>query len=105
MSNPFDMNNLAGLLGNVQQTLSQVKEMAATIQATAETGGGAVKVTASAEPAIVSLEIDPAALDDKEMLEDMIRAAANEALRKAREEMQQGVASKMPFPIPPGLLG
>jgi DNA-binding YbaB/EbfC family protein len=56
-----------------------------TVEATA--GGGVVKVIASGKKQLVGIEIDPEVIDpeDVEMLQDLILAAANEALQKAEE--------------------
>ncbi|HHV54284.1 MAG TPA: YbaB/EbfC family nucleoid-associated protein [Firmicutes bacterium] len=67
-------------IARVQEELSQK-----TVEGTA--GGGVVKVVASGQQQILSVSIDPAVVneDDVEMLQDLIVAAVNEALRKARE--------------------
>ena len=68
-------------------------------------GSGMVKVTATGDQQIVSVSIDPSVMDDRELLEDLVRAATNEALRRA----QQASAEKLSelagsLPLPPGLL-
>jgi DNA-binding YbaB/EbfC family protein len=82
---------------NMNQMLKQVQQMQAemvkaqeelkqqTVDASA--GGGMVKVTVTGDLEIKSIEIDPDAVDpeDVEMLQDMVLAAANEALRSAQE--------------------
>ena len=57
-------------------------------------GGGAVTVVVSGKKEVVSVKIDPSAVDpeDVEMLEDLIMAAANEALRKMDEVSQSSMA-------------
>ena len=82
---------------NMQQMLKQVQKMQAEMMAAQESlkderveasaGGGMVKVVATGELAIESIIIDPAAVDpeDVEMLQDMVLAAVNEALRSAQE--------------------
>ena len=80
---------MAGM--NMQQMMKQARKMqeqlAAAQESLAETtvdaGGGMVKVTARGDMQITSLKIDPEAVDpeDVEMLEDMIMAAVNEAIR------------------------
>ena len=59
------------------------------VEATA--GGGMVTVEANGKQEIVSIKIDPEVVnrDDVQMLEDLVLAASNEALRKSREMMQQ----------------
>lgn len=78
---------------NMQQMMKQARKMQEQLVAAQENiaqstvdasaGGGMVKVTVNGEMQITSLKIDPEALDpeDVEMLEDMITAAVNEALR------------------------
>ena len=71
----------------MQQQMEKVQaELAArTVEATS--GGGAVKAVAKCDGILASLKIDPQALnpDDAQLLEDMILAAANQALTQARE--------------------
>ena len=71
-----------------QQQEAQEKLKSETVEATA--GGGMVKVVISGDLRVQTLQIDPDAVDpeDVEMLQDMVTAALNEALRSA-EELQQ----------------
>jgi hypothetical protein len=85
----------------MQQMLKQVQKMQQdmlaaqeklkdeTVEATA--GGGMVTVEANGKQEIVSIKIDPEVVskDDVQMLEDLVLAACNEALRKSRELVQQ----------------
>ncbi|BAF58233.1 MAG: YbaB/EbfC family nucleoid-associated protein [Pelotomaculum sp.] len=87
--------------GNMSKMMKQVQKMQQdmlrlqeelgnrTVESTA--GGGAVKVVANGRNEIVSIEIKPEALDpeDVEMLQDMILAAVNEALKKAQDMISQ----------------
>jgi nucleoid-associated protein EbfC len=82
----FDMNKM---LEQVQQMQSQMQKAQEelkheTVQATA--GGGMVTVTATGDGEISEVKIDPKAIDpdDPEMLEDMVVAAVNEALRSSQ---------------------
>lgn len=63
-----------------------------TVEATS--GGGVVKAVANGNQELVGLEIDPDAIDkdDAEILQDMIVAAVNEALRKAKEMNEEAMA-------------
>ena len=67
----------------MQEQLAAAQENIAQSTVDASAGGGMVKVTVNGEMQITSLKIDPEALDpeDVEMLEDMVTAAVNEALR------------------------
>ena len=82
---------------NMQQMMKQARKMQEQLAAAQETiaqstvdasaGGGMVKVTVSGDMQVTSLKIDPEAIDpeDVEMLEDMVMAAGNEALRGVGE--------------------
>ena len=75
----------------LQQQMAALQEEVGkrTVEATA--GGGRVTVTPNGKQEIVSIKIDPEVVskDDVQMLEDLVLAAANEALRKSRELVQQ----------------
>ena len=72
----------------------------------ATTGGGMVKVVAMGDMSIKSVSIDPEAVDpeDVEMLEDMVMAAVNEALRSATEATNQRMNAVMGGMKIPGLM-
>lgn len=88
-------------MGNMGKMMKQVQKMQAdmakmqdevatkTVEATA--GGGAVKVVATGKQQIVSIEIKPEVVDpeDVEMLQDLVLAATNEAIRKSQEMVAQ----------------
>ena len=75
----------------IQAEMARIQEEAKNKTVEASSGGGMVTVTASGAGEIVSIKIDPEVInpDDKEMLEDMIMAACNEALRRAQEMVQE----------------
>jgi DNA-binding YbaB/EbfC family protein len=76
-----------------QQQEAQEKLKSQTVEATA--GGGMVKVVLTGDMRVQSLAIDPDAVDpeDVEMLQDMVTAALNEALRSAEELQQKAMGS------------
>jgi hypothetical protein len=82
----MDMNKLMQQVGQMQEQMQKAQEELAneTVEATA--GGGMVKVVANGSGEIKEIKIDPKAIDpnDAEMLEDMVVAAVNEAVRSAR---------------------
>ena len=106
-----------GNLGKLMKQVQKMQEEMARLQAEAETkvveatsGGGAVKVSANGKGELVSLSIQPEAIDpaDPGMLEDLVLAAANEALRQAKENMSQEMAKlakDVGLPQVPGLSG
>jgi nucleoid-associated protein EbfC len=81
----MDMNKLLEQVGQMQQQMQQAQEELAKETVEASAGGGMVTVTAAGAGEIKQVKIDPKAIDpdDPEMLEDMILAAVNEALRSA----------------------
>lgn len=82
-----NLNNLMKQAQKMQKDMAQIQEELAQKTVEATSGGGAVKVVASCDRKIMELTLDPAVVDpdDIEMLQDLIIAAANEALRKAEE--------------------
>lgn len=74
----------------LQKKMAQVKEEMANTTVEASAGGGMVTVTAKGSLEIESVQIDPSVVDaeEVEMLQDLVLAASNEALKKAREMME-----------------
>jgi DNA-binding YbaB/EbfC family protein len=75
----------------LQQQMEKIQAEAAQKKVEATAGGGMVTVEANGKQELVSIKIDPEVVsrDDVQMLEDLVLAAANEALRKSRDLMQQ----------------
>jgi DNA-binding YbaB/EbfC family protein len=86
----MDMNQLFQQVGQMQEQMQKAQAELAneTVEATA--GGGMVTVVANGAGEIKQIKIDPKAIDpnDPEMLEDMILAAVNEAIRAAQNLME-----------------
>ena len=78
----------------MQQEMQQLQEELESKEYAASVGGGVVKALVSGKRELISLEIDPEAVDpeDVEMLQDMIIAAVNEALRTADTEAAETMA-------------
>ena len=92
MKNPFgDMSNILKQAKAMQDQMAKIQEQAATKIATGTAGGGSVTVTANGAMQIVSVAIDPEVgkSGDVEMLQDLVLAASNHALRKAKDLMEQ----------------
>ena len=96
--------DINALMGNVMKQAEQAKQRleAELREKTVEgsTGGGLVKVTATGAGEVRSVTIDPSVIDpaEKEMLEDLLAAAVNVAIKKAnelREEAQKGQLGNM----------
>jgi DNA-binding YbaB/EbfC family protein len=89
----------------MQADMKRAQEEMASISVTGESGAGAVRITMTCRHQVQSLQIDDSLVgDDKEMLEDLIVAAFNDALRKVETTVQEkfaGMASGLG--LPPGL--
>jgi DNA-binding YbaB/EbfC family protein len=83
--------NLMKEAQRLQQQMAALQEQVAQKKVEATAGGGMVTVEANGKQEIVSIKIDPEVInrDDAQMLEDLVLAACNEALRKSREMVQQ----------------
>jgi DNA-binding YbaB/EbfC family protein len=84
------MNKLMQQAQQMQQQMAEAQEQLASETVEASAGGGLVTVRASGNGEILAIKIDPKAIDpdDPELLEDMVLAAVNEALRSAQSLAQ-----------------
>lgn len=99
---------MAGLMRQAQQmqeNLKKAQEALADLMVEGAAGGNLVKVTMSCRHDVKRVEIDPSLLaEDKDMLEDLVAAAFNDALRKAEATSQERMASVTAgLPLPPGM--
>jgi DNA-binding YbaB/EbfC family protein len=89
----------------MQAEMQRAQEEMAVLTVTGESGAGLVKITMTCKHQIQSLEIDDSLVgDDKDMLEDLIVAAFNDAIRRVDKTIQEkfsGMASG--FQLPPGI--
>jgi len=106
--NPKQQAKMMKQLQQMQQKMAEAQEQLAneTVEATA--GGGMVTAVVSGDSELKELRIEPEAVDpdDVEMLQDLVVAAVNEALRSAQELANQrmnAVTAGMPMPNMPGL--
>jgi len=101
-------NGLGGMLKQAQKLQEEMKksqERLATEETTGEAGAGLVKVTMNGRHEVKRVEIDPSLMaDDKEMLEDLIAAACNDAARRVSEKAQESMAELTAgLPLPAGM--
>jgi nucleoid-associated protein EbfC len=83
---------LAGLMKQAQQmqdNMMKAQAELAGIEVEGQSGGGMVKVTMTCKHDVKRVSIDPSVMDDREMLEDLIAAALNDAVRKVETTTQQ----------------
>ena len=102
------MNSIDDILkmaANVQEELTKAQANLDTLEVEGASGGGLVKVRASAKGRIIGVEIDESLLvpGEKQMLEDLIVAALNDTRAKA-DQVSNAEMSKMTagLPLPPG---
>ncbi len=86
----MDISSLMKQAQDFQQKMGQVQEELAKKTVTSEVGGGMVKVTVNGKQELLSIQIEKEVInpDDAGMLQDLIAAAVNDAMRKAREMIQ-----------------
>lgn len=91
---PGNMNNLMKQAQRMQRQMEESQKELESTEFTAAAGGGAVEVTVTGKKVVTKVKLDPEAVDpdDVEMLEDVIMAAVNEALRKADEASAANMA-------------
>ena len=102
----MDMKQMMRQAQKMQKELNKAQEEIATVSFEATAGGGMVTAVASGDMAITSLTIDPDAVDpeDVEMLQDMVVAAVNEALRGVSELSNQRMSAVTGGMNIPGLM-
>lgn len=102
----MDLKQMMRQAQKMQKELNKAQEEIATMSFEATAGGGMVTAVASGDMAITSLTIDPDAVDpeDVEMLQDMVVAAVNEALRGVSELSNQRMSAVTGGMNIPGLM-
>jgi DNA-binding YbaB/EbfC family protein len=91
MTNRKQFGDIMKQAQQMQEQLAKLQEEAGKKTVEASTGGGMVTVVANGKQEILSVKIDPEVFsgDDRAMLEDLLMAAVNEALRKSRDLMTE----------------
>ncbi|WP_298773979.1 YbaB/EbfC family nucleoid-associated protein [uncultured Shewanella sp.] len=99
------MGNLMKQAQMMQDKMAKVQEEIAQMEVTGEAGAGLVKVTMTGSHNVRKVDIDPSLLeDDKEMLEDLIAAACNDAARRVDENQKEKMAAVTGgMQLPPGM--
>ena len=100
-------NQLAGLMQQaqkMQENMKRLQDELAQTEVEGQSGAGLVKVTMTCRKQVRRVQIDPSLVgDDRDMLEDLVAAAFNDAVRRAEETEQQKLASVTAgMPLPPG---
>ena len=90
----LNMGDLGKMLEEVQQKAKEIEEKSESIELTAKSGGGLIKVTANGKGEVIDLEIDDSLLEDKESLQILLMSAINDAI-KMIEDDKKHTAAKM----------
>ena len=98
---------IAGLMKQAQQmqeNMRKAQEQLARVEVEGQSGAGMVKVTMTCAHDVRRVAIDASAMDDREMLEDLIAAAFNDAVRRAEQISQERMAGfAAGLNLPPGM--
>jgi nucleoid-associated protein EbfC len=101
-----NMSNLMKQAQQLQANMQRAQAEIATLEVTGEAGGGMAKVTMTGKHEVRRVVLDPSIVssDDKDMLEDLIAAAINDAVQKVERTTQEKMSSLMGgMNLPPGM--
>ncbi|GJE58866.1 YbaB/EbfC family nucleoid-associated protein [Methylobacterium trifolii] len=103
------MRDLMGIMKQaqaMQEKMASIQTELDTVEVTGSSGGGAVGVTMTAKGLLKAVRIDPSLMvaDEREILEDLVLAAVNDARGKAEQTAQERMAELTKgLPLPPGM--
>jgi len=104
MKFPGNLGNMQNMMKQAQEMQKRVGEEIAAIRVEASAGGGMVSVKMDGNKNVLGVKIDAEAAGDVEMLQDMVMAACNEAVKKVEEESKKKMGAVMGgLGLPPGL--
>ncbi len=104
MLNKGGIANLMKQAQKMQENMNKAQEELANLEVEGQSGAGAVKIVMTCKHDVKRVTIDPSVMDDKEMLEDLIAAALNDANRRAEQTSQERMgALTAGLPLPPGM--
>jgi len=98
------MGNIMKQAQEMQERMQKNQQELATIEVTGEAGAGMVKVTMTCNHSVRKVEIDQGLMaDEKDMIEDLVAAATNDAVRRVQETTKEKMADVTGgMPLPPG---
>ncbi|MEY1662244.1 YbaB/EbfC family nucleoid-associated protein [Isoalcanivorax beigongshangi] len=100
----FDMNSLMQQAQAMQEKMQKMQDEIANAEVQGEAGAGLVKVVMTGRHDVRRVDIDPSLMsEDKEMLEDLLAAAVNDAVRRVEQQQKSRMSSLTDgMPLPPG---
>jgi DNA-binding YbaB/EbfC family protein len=98
------MGNMMKQAQQMQERMQKVQEELASLEVTGQSGAGMVKVTMTCNHNVRRVDIDESLMsDDKDMVEDLVAAAFNDAVRRVQETSKEKMADVTGgMPLPPG---
>jgi len=105
MINKGQISGLMKQAQQMQEKMQRMQESLGSIEIQGESGAGLVKVTMTCKHEVRRVQIDPSLVgDDRDMLEDLMAAAMNDAARKVESTVQEKMAGVTAgLPLPPGM--
>ena len=98
------IGNLMKQVQQMQDNMQKAQAQLAEVEVEGVSGAGMVRITMTCRNDVKRVQIDAGVMDDKEMLEDLIAAAVNDAIRKAEQTTQEKMgAFTQGLPLPPGM--
>lgn len=99
------MGNIMKQAQQMQERMQQAQQELADLDVTGEAGAGLVKITMTCNHNVRKVEIDQSLMeDDKDMIEDLVAAATNDAVRRVQETTKEKMSSVTGgMPLPPGM--
>ncbi|MFP4147590.1 MAG: YbaB/EbfC family nucleoid-associated protein [Halorhodospira sp.] len=99
------LGNMMKQAQKLQEDMQKAQEEIAAMEVVGEAGAGMVKVTMTGRHEVRKVEIDPSLFeDDREMVEDLVAAACNDAVQKIQRESQERMSSMTEsLGLPPGM--
>jgi nucleoid-associated protein EbfC len=99
------MGNIMKQAQQMQERMQQAQQELSDLEVTGEAGAGLVKITMTCNHNVRKVEIDQSLMeDDKDMIEDLVAAATNDAVRRVQETTKEKMSSVTGgMPLPPGM--
>ena len=96
----FDMMKMMGKIKEAQEKMKSIKAELDVLKVTSESGAGLVKVEVNGKKEVISIDIDESILNERDMVQDLVVAATNKALKeidiKVKEFMKEKTGDILP---------
>ena len=104
MKIPGGMGNMQQMMAQAQKMQAKLQEEIAAIRVEGTSGGGMVAIKMDGQKNVLAVKIDPEAAGDAEMLQDMVMAACNDAVKRVEDETKKKTSALLGgMGLPPGM--